>query len=218
MRYLVRFLEKDDYVRQLLAGQLNMFRLGKYRSEFQMGRRDSCEGNIGKNEAAYLDCPVYCLSLFESESNDVPVTLNVSRNALYDFCKCGGYAVVFPFDTFCDHMNSLGSRVEHRAVEYYEKDRFSSFNLSQAAFAKRDKYRYQSEYRFLLMDCAETCYVCERDRFCEPIKRCIPRFTEKVYVIELPPVCQIAGNSFPLKLNSESAVTNGDWHLRVDAK
>lgn len=220
MKYLIRFLPKEEYVSQLLAGKLRLRRLGYYKYDARGGRNDINEGSISQNEAGLLERLVLCMFLFETDSDDVPPTICVSREVLSDFCGDGGYAVVFPFESFCSYMEKQDSAIKHGPIVYEDDLQIAFGEVSDCVFRKDSKYKHQCEYRFLLSDYPETFWVNkpaeeyekqESDfglaKFSDPNILQFDTYRGAFYVCRLPPISEVYEDPYQFHLGERASVS-----------
>lgn len=214
MKYLIRFFKEEEYARQFLSGDLRLQRLGYYKYCCEGGRGDIDEGTISRDEAGLLERLVLCMFLFETDSSNPDPTICVSRNVLDDFCEDGGYAVVFPFDSFCSYMERYDPEIIHGPIVYCDDLQTLTGEIEKCVFRKDRSYRHQSEYRFLFSDFPNTFWVNTPDetteqqkpvlgqeKFSDPNVLHLDAYTGAVYVCKLPPVSEVHEDTYQLDLH-----------------
>lgn len=221
MEYLIRFLEKSDYVWQLLYGQLNMFPAAYYILTREQGRGDMREASISKKAWMDIQVPIYCMSYAEGNSDGI---IRIDRRAIRDFCKCGGYAVIFDKTTFIEAMSGLlrnDARSFHGRVIYdlspaelpdVMPQRLPE--IKSVLLRKEPNYIYQNEYRFGFPDADITYWPLEPDWFKVPWKPTIPITRDRVWVSKVPPLCEICEDTFTLSTEHCADPLRGEWLLR----
>lgn len=192
MKYLIRYLEKWDYVTSLLEGKLYMHRAGYYQAlEDKSDRADANEGRIGENYFQNLCLPILCMT--EVAAPDDSDFLLVPRQLSFELCPRGGYAVVFEEEDVIKALETSITReeIEHGPISYID-DYDSSFQgetysiHSQALFKKDAHYRYQSEYRFVFHNPNEIHYPLDTGGLKQPYTKELDRSIRARLIVSLP--------------------------------
>lgn len=209
MKYLIRILEKNEYVEELLSGQLNMYPAGKYMAA-EMGVYPDSDGNVSlrfdfeegrRPDGLWQDLQAPVLSLIEvdtsSDSGDIGLDVRIVR----DFCPKGGFAVIFPFEVLQNHMTPLLKKyptaycgsIQYDADDYIcDKDSAAVVRPRHPLMHKRVEYAYQSEYRYVFPDTGRTIWLNEPMLFDVPWRPTIDAFDEKdVNVANIPPFSEL---------------------------
>ena len=216
MRFLIRILEKYEYVEELLSGQLNMYPAGKYMTA-EMGVDPDSDENVSlrfdfeegrRPDGLWQDLQAPVLSFIEVDtcfdSGDIELDVRIVR----DFCPKGGFAVIFPFEVLQNHMTPLltkyptaycGSIQYDADVFIRDKDSAAVVHPRHPLMHKRAEYAYQSEYRYVFPDIGRTIWLDESMPFDVPWRPTIDAFDEKdVNVSNIPPYLVLQSRYFDL--------------------
>lgn len=219
MEYLIRILSKSDYVRQFLAGQLNLYSAAHYLTNYEFGRGDPTECLVSKNEYLNIHTPIMC-TIYATDDNG---TIKLDKRILRDFCPDGGYAVALEKNCLIEHLKPLlgkNEQKQHGLVKYdldldkLPEHRIDSENAAnEGIFHKNPRLSYQNEYRFVFPNADKAYYPFEPYEEETPWKTSVSPFDETLYVQKIPPLFEIEweNENYVFPLNDKNAVNHGDW-------
>lgn len=222
MEYLLRFLSKEDYVRQLLAGQLNLYTAANYIMNYEFGRGDSTECRASKCEFLNIYTPILCTMLYTVEDDGVQ-TIKLDKRVIRDFCPQGGYVVVIKKHDLISHLMPLfiNQKQKNHGEIVYDLDLdalpdhwFDKHGCSDdVIFHKCPELSYQHEYRFAFYDAGQTYYQLDAAEDEVPRKTSVEPFSEDVYVQALPCFADIdwKDDCYEFNLDDRNVVHNGNW-------
>ena len=158
IKYLIKFVSKEQYAEDLLDGKLFMYPAGHYHT-LKQGRGDIREGALHGSARIYknIDYPIFCLT-YVSESSIVEGNIRISKNIIEDFDCQNGYLVLIDFSEFSTAIKACdteGYTLCGKPVSYGNitientKDLLLSedpLNL----FIKHPYFKHQNEYRFVI--------------------------------------------------------------------
>lgn len=162
IKYLLKFVDNEEYAKDLVNGKLFMRPIGYYHNnELNNGQSDIFEGapfhevRIYKNK----ERPVYCMTAVYEDEVDGNV-IAVDSKMIEQFECQRGFAVVLDYNKFClliKNIECAGHAIRAGIINYGSPTLELGGELlidttEQSAFIKHSMYKYQSEYRILIAE------------------------------------------------------------------
>ena len=218
IKYLIKFINKEKYVKDLINIDLYMNPACFYhKAEARSLQWDYSEGSIGdfcgyKNSESPIWC---CTAIFEE--NIVNNTIILDKKILEDFNCKNGYAVIINVDNFFNAINTNPQNyyaLTYGLVKYGPKNTESIIkdeNFASALFIKYPKFSYQQEFRI--------CIACKCDKiFDKDINNVFGLGTEQEIVVGYHPFIYKIQNikEYAQVLTSKDFIKNDE--IRIDLK
>lgn len=193
--YIIKFFGKEDYAKEFLEDRVFYANPVGYFLNIEEGQGDKAEASIidkpldmVRNDIQVVDIkngtyiPAFCCYIVRDTDIDGNRIVNIDRRNFNDFFKSGvGVAVVIPFNEFIEAVNTCKDVDKHDVVHYTKGITFNntvdySKDPLLAVFRKRDKYKYQNEYRIAFDDRIRGVVKPQGDGFCIDFKGLAKRY------------------------------------------
>ena len=218
IKYLIKFVNKEKYVKDLLNIGLYMNPACFYhKTEESSLKWDYSEGAIG-NFCGYKNSenPVWCCSaIFEKNITNNAIILH--KNILDDFNCKNGYAVIINVNKFFNAINTNPDNyyaITYGLVKYGQKNTKSILedkNFASSLFRKYPIYSYQQEFR--------VCVNCKCDKkFDKDVNNVFGLGTEQEIVVGYYPFMYKMKNikEYSQVLTAKDFVENDE--IKIDLK
>ncbi len=158
IKYLLKFVSKEDHANTLLDGTLFM-RPACYYHKLENGQGDVCESAVSHEICMYKHShvPIYCTYAVD-EKDMIGGVVDISGQCIRDF-KCeNGYVVIIDFSQFeqiLPTLQSKGAEVDAGLVHYH-KLTFDDMayligdTTPKNLFLKPPFFSYQKEFRIIV--------------------------------------------------------------------
>ncbi len=156
IRYLIKFVSKYEYAKDLISGKLFM-RPARYYHNLEKGQGDIMEASVISGLCMYkdFDIPIYCLYA-DCESENKKIIF--SNKLITDFHCENGYAVVIHFSEFSNLLSqcntngysAYGGLVKYMYKPFENIDYFIENKNYSNLFFKDPAFSYQNEFRFIV--------------------------------------------------------------------
>lgn len=158
IKYLIKFVEQEQYADDLLNGKLFMRPAGYYRW-LEEGRGDFHEAAVSGQAQIFKgdNHPIYCMyAVHESDVHDKEILIDP---LCIEDLKCkDGWAVVVDYRAFCDLIPGLQcdchaiwhGEVNYRSLSMNDTHAFMVDSSQKNLFYKRPQFSHQHEYRFVI--------------------------------------------------------------------
>ena len=167
-KYLIKFVEKEKYANNLIAGMFFMHSAGYYH-KLEQGQGDIREGALSHTAMMHknLGCPIYCMYIaYEEQCEDGIIW--VDKKVLSDFKGDDRHIVIFNFNDFVNRISKtengkLKSKIEtdraisfgsviYKYISFDDTKAFFTQNNNDHLFVKHPFFSHQHEFRIVIDD------------------------------------------------------------------
>lgn len=196
IKYVAKFVSKEEYADQLLQGQLYM-RPAKFFRDLERekgaGQGDAHEGEIFPDFAMFKNIyyPIYCLYTITQE-DIVDGKVVIDKQVVEDFGCEDGFVVIIDFEKFDEELHHaetedgglLGSKVKYGQISRDLIEFLIKSDTPESLRIKKDRFKHQKEYRIILEKNLDEEYP-DKDYFICKLRNPIADYSQKVKISSL---------------------------------